>query len=326
MSRITPVSRPTKIILLNLLNCSEFETSIRKVPKLFLLFFSFITLSLVAQTDTSHYVHGNFIEDSLYIGENIHFTLSAKYPKDQIAIFPDSSSHYFPFEYINKKYVPTRTDSLFAYDSVIYVLASYEVINKQFLSVPVKFIFQNDTQTLYSIKDSMFLKRLVTEHSERDVKADALLIATPEEFNYPYLIAIIASGLTILFLLYKMFGDILLTRYRLFILRNAHNKFIKHYDDLVKEFNDTNELRLVEQIITSWKNYLTRLEDIPINTYTTKELIHLFEQEELESTLQSIDRNVYGGMITTDISDSLQVIKRFTHRRFQTRRRYLTGG
>lgn len=294
--------------------------------KFFILLLNFISLISVAQTDSNYYVHGNFIEDSLFIGENIHFTLRVKYPKDQIAIFPDSSLRYFPFEYIHKKYIPTRADSLYAYDSVVYVLASYEVINKQFLSLPIKFIKKKDTLTIHSIRDSIFLKRLVHLDSERDVKADAMLIPTPEKLNYPYLLTIVVSALIILFLLYKMFGDIFITRYRLFILRRAHNKFIRDYDELVIQFNGTKELRLIEQILTGWKNYLTRLEDIPINTYTTKELIHLFEQENLESTLQSIDRNVYGGMITTDINESLQVIKRFTNRRFQTRRRAITGG
>lgn len=294
--------------------------------KFFLLLLSFISLLSVAQTDSNYYVHGKFIEDSLYIGENIRFTLSVKYPKSQIAIFPDSSFRYFPFEYLKKKYIPTRTDSLFAYDSVIYVLATYEIVNKQFLSLPVKFVTKKDTATFYSLRDSISLKRFVNEYSERDVQADATLIAMPKKLNYPYLIALVLSILIILFILYKMFGAIFITRYKLFILRRAHNNFIKDYDELVIQFNGTKELRLIEQILTSWKNYLTRLEDIPINTYTTKELIHLFEQEELESTLQSIDRSVYGGMITTDINDSLQVIKRFTNRRFQTRRRVITGG
>lgn len=294
--------------------------------KLLILLLNLISLISVAQTDSNYFVHGKFIEDSLYIGENIHFTLSVKYPKSQISIFPDSSFRYFPFEYLKKKYIPTRTDSLYAYDSVVYVLASYEVINKQSLSLPIKFITNKDTVTFHSIKDSIFLRRFVNIASERDVKADAELIVTPEKLNYPYLIALVVSVLIILFLLYKTFGAVFITRYKLFILRRAHNKFIKDYDELVIQFIGTKELRLIEQILTSWKNYLTRLEDIPINTYTTKELIHLFEQEELESTLQSIDRNVYGGMITTDINDSLQVIKRFTNRRFQTRRRAITGG
>ena len=162
--------------------------------------------------------------------------------------------------------------------------------------------------------------------SEKDIKADAALVPTPTKFNYPYVIAIWALVLICLFVLYRIFGKIFVTRYRLFILRRAHNRFIKEFDLLATNFTFSTDLRLIEQALAIWKNYLTRLESKPINTYTTKELIELYDQEELESTLQSLDRNVYGGLVTKDTNDALQTIKRFTNRRFQLRRRIITGG
>lgn len=280
----------------------------------------------VAQPDTGSKISAVFEKDSFQIGEHIQYMLSVKYPKDQIALVPDSGFNYYPFEYINKKYIPTRTDSLFAYDSIVYILASYEVIPTQYLLVPVKFIVETDTVQQFTSTDSIFLQRLVKIDSEKDVIADARLQDTPEAFNYPYIIALWASALLIVFFLYKLFGRFILIRYRLFILKRTHNRFIKEYDLLAAQFEQSTDLRIIEQTLAIWKNYLTRLENKPINTYTTTELILLYDQEELESTLQSLDRNVYGGLVSKDTKDALQTIKRFTNRRFQLRRRDITGG
>lgn len=291
-----------------------------------LIVFSLWAAAVVAQPDTKSQIRAAFEKDSFHIGEHIQYILSVKYPKNQIAIVPDSVFNYYPFEYIDKKYIPTRTDSVFAYDSIVYILASYEVIPTQFLLVPVKFIVHADTLQAFTATDSIVLQRLVGIHSEKDVIADARLTDTPESFNYPYIIAISGSALVLIYILYKIFGRFILIRYRLFILKRTHNRFIKEYDLLAEQFEKSTDLRIIEQTLAIWKNYLTRLENTPINTYTTKELIHLYDQEELDSTLQSLDRNVYGGMVTKDTTDALQTIKKFTNRRFQLRRRMITGG
>lgn len=293
-----------------------------------LLFILFLLCAILAaaQPDNASQITGTFEKDSFQIGEHIQYTLSVKYPKDQIAFVPDSGFNYYPFEYINKKYLPTRTDSLFAYDSIVYILASYEVIPTQYLLVPVKFIVYTDTVQQFTAMDSIFLKRLVSISSEKDVISDAQLQDTPEAFNYPYIITIWVSALFVVLLLYKLFGRFILIRYRLFILKRTHNRFIKDYDLLSTQFEESTDLRIIEQTLAIWKNYLTRLENKPINTYTTTELILLYDQEELESTLQSLDRNVYGGLVSKDTNDALQTIKKFTDRRFQLRRRDITSG
>lgn len=294
--------------------------------KFFILLFTIYSAAVNAQTDTSYRIRSSFEKDSFFIGEHVSFNLRIRYPKDQIAVVPDSGYNYGPFEYVNKIYFPTKSDSVFAYDSIIYILSSYELVNPQYLSLPVKFIINKDTTKLESITDSIFLKKLVTSTSEKDVKADATLVPTPKEFNYPYVLATCISIALFLYILYRIFGRIILLRYRLFILSRAHNKFMKEFDVLAMNFKSSTDLRLIEQALAIWKNYLTRLENKPINTYTTKELIQLYDQEELESTLQSLDRNVYGGLVTKDSNDALQTIKRFTNRRFQLRRRIITGG
>lgn len=289
------------------------------------LFFIFIG-SVFAQKPADYSVEASFKEDSFRIGQYLHYRLSITYPKERVAIIPDSAFNYYPFEYITKTYYPTRTDSLYAYDSIIYTLASYETIKTQRLSLPIYFFINKDTTKLISLPDSVTITRLITAESEKDVQADAALLSTIKKFNYPYLIAGTISILLILFILYKIFGKIIIKRYKLIVLSATHNKFIKEYEVLSAQFKNSADLRIIEQTLAIWKNYLTRLENKPINTFTTKELILLYDQEELESTLQSLDRNVYGGLVTQDTNDALQTIKRFTNRRFQLRRREITNG
>jgi len=296
------------------------------VRSLFIFLFFLSIGSVGAQVPTTYNVEASFEEDSFRIGQYLHYRLSITYPKDRVAIIPDSAFNYFPFEYITKVYYPTRTDSLYAYDSIIYTLASYETIKTQRLSLPVSFFIHKDTLKLVSTSDSVLINRLITAESEKDVQVDAALLSTIEKFNYPYLIAWTISVLLLLFILYKIFGKTVIKRYKLIVLSTTHNKFIKEYEVLAAQFKNSADLRIIEQTLAIWKNYLTRLENKPINTFTTKELILLYDQEELESTLQSLDRNVYGGVVTQDTNDALQTIKRFTNRRFQLRRREIANG
>ena len=293
---------------------------------LFIFLFIISIGSLSAQEPARYNVEASFEEDSFRIGQYLHYRLSISYPKDRVAIIPDSAFNYFPFEYITKTYYTTQTDSLYAYDSIIYTLASYETSKMQHLSLPISFFINKDTFKLTSTTDSIRIKRLITAESEKDVQADAALQSTMEKFNYPYFIAGTISFLFILFIFYKIFGKIIIKRYKLIVLSAIHNKFIKEYEVLSMQFKNSGDLRIIEQTLAIWKNYLTRLESKPINTFTTKELILLYDQEELESTLQSLDRNVYGGLVTEDTNAALQTIKRFTNKRFQIRRREITNG
>jgi hypothetical protein len=307
------------------LNYLESEISIRKVLK-FVSSILFVLMSLThAHGQENYTIKGTFTEDSFRVGQLLHYQLRISYPKDRIAIVPDSAYNFSPFEYVAKSYSPTRTDSLLAYDSIQYTLASFNLDTIQYIRLPISFFKGKDTIKLNTFIDSAALKKVVASTLHKDVRDDTKIASTNHKFNYPYLIASIISFILLLFILYKSFGEIIIKRYRLIILNTTHKKFIREYDILATEFKNTADLKMIEQTLAIWKNYLTRLESKPINTFTTKELIALYDQEELESTLQSLDRNVYGGVATKNSNDALQTIKRFTNRRFQIRRREING-
>src|SRR5688500_16263838 len=82
-------------------------------------------------------VRGGFFLDSLRVGDQTGFYLTATYPSNLNIIFPDSTFNYHPFEFNKKRYFPTQTTDGKSYDSVIYYLSTFEVDRIQQLSLPV---------------------------------------------------------------------------------------------------------------------------------------------------------------------------------------------
>jgi exonuclease I len=77
----------------------------------------------------------------------------------------------------------------------------------------------------------------------------------------------------------------------------------------------------METVLGEWKNYLARLEQKPINTFTTTEIISLFNKEELKESLQEVDRSIYSGIMAQDPVRALAVLKKFSNKRYKKRRK-----
>jgi CRISPR/Cas system-associated protein endoribonuclease Cas2 len=73
----------------------------------------------------------------------------------------------------------------------------------------------------------------------------------------------------------------------------------------------------MENALSLWKVYLSRLEDSPINTYTTTEIIALFRQEALAEGLQIIDRSIYRGLVSGETEKAFTILKNFSDVRYQ---------
>ena len=65
---------------------------------LLLMFFHSLTYAQEAK------VRGSFLADSVKIGEEISYTLTASYSKNLTLIFPDSTFSFTPFEFQKKKF------------------------------------------------------------------------------------------------------------------------------------------------------------------------------------------------------------------------------
>src|SRR6187455_220135 len=92
-------------------------------------------------------VHSGFLVDSLGIGDEGGYFLTARYPSELNILFPDSTYNFAPFEYARKVYYPTKTTNGQSYDSAIYYLSTFEIDKLQSLSLPVFQFTDLDTTT-----------------------------------------------------------------------------------------------------------------------------------------------------------------------------------
>ena len=82
----------------------------------------------------------------------------------------------------------------------------------------------------------------------------------------------------------------------------------------------------LEKVLGAWKEYLSELEDEPINTYTTTEIIALYNKEELKISLQEIDRYIYKGEVASNTEDALENLTRFSSQEYKRIREVLQRG
>jgi hypothetical protein len=283
-----------------------------------------LAASLPAQTIVPQ---GFFLEDSVKIGFPVHYSLSVSHSPSTQIVFPDSNFNYFPFELIRKVHFPTRTKEGKSTDSAIYILRTFNLDKSQQLALPVYILNEGDTTSVYSSPTAIWLKEYLSELPLTVVfkeQTDYFLIK--KEFNYPYLLAWIAALIILFMIVFFFFGKSIKRRYRLYIMRIDHNHFLKDFQKMQERFSSLRDLSAIEQGLSIWKNYLARLEHKPIYTYTTTEIINLFQQEELKNGLNVIDRAIYGGLISDEADKAISNLKKFSVRQYHKRKREVQNG
>lgn len=271
--------------------------------------------------------NGYFLADSMKIGEEFEYSLSIQYPKSREVIFPDSGYQYSPFEFYSKRYFPTRQDSIFAYDSVIYSLASFEVDKIQYLQLPVFMLNGKDSVQVMPELDSIFLKELIVQVPDSlNLKENIAFHKVPLAFNYPYLMI----GLGILLVLsiggYLIFGKNIRRKIKLYRLRKEYEKFSTSFEKGISKVRKDHDAGLIEEVLVVWKKYMEKLEDKPFTKYTTREILNSGYDQLLKDVLSNIDRSIYGHYDDEQIHKNFETLEDFTQDRYKLRIREVTNG
>lgn len=266
-------------------------------------------------------VKGKFVRDSVKIGEDAAYYLSARYPAELNILFPDSTVSFFPFEYHSKQYFITHTQQGISYDSVVYHLRTFETDTIQTLSLPIYVIHASDCTAVYAAPDSIALKVLINDLPDSislqnlPLKETVAFEPIPTSFNYIILsfgagvLCIIAGTIWILF------GKKIRRHYQLKRLQRNHSRFLEEFNNNISRLQTKPVLTVAESTAVLWKKYLETLESKPYTKLTTKEIIRLIQNEEVERSLHSIDRSIYGNQgIATQ---SFEGLKKFAEHEFR---------
>lgn len=276
-------------------------------------------------------VTGGFKTDSVKLGEPVEFYMTAKYPSQWQVLFPDSTFSFAPFDFQKKIYFPTRTANNQSTDSVVYVLATYEIDSIQTLMLPAFVVLPNDCTVYESNIDTVFFKHLVS-HVPDSVSAEQLPLKTNTEyspvnwlFNYPVL-AIVVGVLVLVFILgWVLFGKKIKRHFTLKRLTKKHQEFINAFDTATERMKGAFSPESAERLVLIWKKYMEELVTKPYTKSTTRELKEIEKNESLVSALYIIDRSIYG-RIAPDSLDSFTNLKEFSQMQFNKKLEELKHG
>ncbi len=291
----------------------------RIILKIYLLI---IVSCPVFNTTAQVQLSAGFIQDSIRLGDQLDYYLTARYPSNLNVIFPDSTFSFNPFEFHRKKYQPTVTQQGESYDSVVYQLFTFEIDDIQYLSLPVFVINEKDCTRYVPIRDSILLTTMVKEPIADSVSAQDLPLLTNTAYqrvsfllNYPILLIALCILLVVSITGWILFGKRIRKHFRLKRLQKNHSKFISAFSENLHRLQSQFTTEQTEAAFSLWKKYLEQLEGKPYTKLTTRETIILEQDEQLGKSLKAVDRAIYGR--STEVLEPLAHLKNVAESRFK---------
>lgn len=263
-------------------------------------------------------VSGGFVQDSLKIGENIQYWLTAEYPENIDLILPDTLYKFDPWEFADKEYFPSRRKGELVLDSAVYSLQSYEIDKVQYLSLPAFVIDKSgDTTGIRSARDSIYFFELAPVVSDTTkLKTNLAYQEVSGLINFPLIWIVTGVLVLLLVLTYVFFGKRIRKTFKLRKLKKEYIAFSEQLTVNIRSLKQTPDQKIAELAVTQWKQFLEKLENRPFSKLTTKEIMSLDYTNELNGTLKNIDRCVYGGKTDTSLYKDFQSIEDFTQHRY----------
>jgi hypothetical protein len=279
---------------------------------LFLLF-----LGTLAAFGQEVQVRGQFLTDSIKIGQPFPYSLSARYPSEKNILFPDSTYTFAPFEFAAKKFFPTKTTDGISYDSAIYYLNSFEIDSIQTLKLPIFVIQPSDCTAVFADEDLVWLQHLVTINTDSVQAANLpLKINTYYEpvawlFNYP--IASAAGGIFLILIIvtWIIFGKRIRRFFKVRSMRKSFEKYLQNFSNSIEKLKGNYSIPEAEKTLALWKKYLESLEEKPFTKYTSKEILQVAGNENLAGPLRTVDRLIYAG-VTPSSFDAFYELKSYS--------------
>lgn len=266
-------------------------------------------------------VTSGFIKDSVQIGEPISYYLTARYPSSVMALFPDSTFKFSPFEYEGKAFFPTKTTEGISYDSAVYKLSTFEIDLVQYLSLPVFVTTARDCTMFESARDSIRLIEQIkipasdtTAINQLTLKSNTLYERVFTEFNTIILLIVVSVLVIGAIVSWVFFGKKIIRYFKIRKLEKKHQKFATDFATQIQTVSTSFTREKTEFAVSTWKKYLEQLERKPYTKLTTREVISMEADAGMGTSLKQIDNAIYGHQ--TSVIDPLESLKKIAEERF----------
>ncbi|WP_019949061.1 hypothetical protein [Hymenobacter aerophilus] len=267
---------------------------------------------------------GRFRQATVQVGEIIEFELTSRHAPALEIIFPDSAASFAPFEYVSRRYRPTRTRQGRSLDQAVYRLRTFSLDSVLTLSVPVTVLRGRDTLLLPTPPVQVRLRRTapatVQSGEVPALRQNLQLQPVAARFNYPYWLAGLAGVLLLAGGLVLGFRQRLRLRYRRYRLRKNHAYFLAQYARHVERFTLSRSLTNMERAITLWKNYLSTLTGFNITSLTTREIVARYNHDPaVRQALALADRVIYGNQFFEEDTETdviFDLLRQFAERQY----------
>lgn len=260
---------------------------------------------------------GRFLEDSIQIGQPLHYVLTYEHPADQEVVFPDSAYAYPGFEYIGRQYYPTVTQEGLSRDSVVYELMTFDMAPSQSLALPVYLLGQHGKDSLLADPASVALATtLAPADTATTVIENAAPLPVERQLNYPYLLAGLGALLLLAVVVALAFGKPLRRRWKLRKLQQAHERFVSQFASLSDP----------EQLLSIWKGYVGGLLQQPLQSFTTPEIRQRLQDDALGTALGGLDAAIYGGRALEHLAEDRQYMGQYAQQVFEKKKQEMTHG
>ncbi|CAM3597154.1 hypothetical protein POKO110462_11220 [Pontibacter korlensis] len=268
---------------------------------------------------------GSFSRDTVRLGELVQYTLVHRHPDSMEVVLPSAKFNFAPFELVQNNYFPTKTKDGLSTDSAVYTLRTFETDAVQQLSLPVYILRDQDTLHLYAPTRAVHLQQMVQSVQEPlIVRADTTLLPVEERFNWPVMLLWLVTVVAFVGLIWLVFGQSIRRRYKLYRLRKDHIYYTSRFNSHKDRFQKSGVQSSLEKAVSLWKNYLTKLERSAINSFTTKEIVEFYnDDEEVNTALRICDKAIYGNLQTESEGEAnlaLSMLRRFSRERYQLHR------
>lgn len=282
----------------------------------FLLFFLlFCFIKVEAQVES---VQGKFIEDSLYIGKPIYYSLTYKHASSEDVFFPDANYSIPPFEIIGRKIFPTRTTGTISSDSILYTLITFDISPFHELSMPVfSKKTSGDSSAIFSKSDRIYTHTYFPKSKnlrQFSLKRYPEIETLPKNFNlfgfFRWLLILVISGICV----YIFLGKRIRIQYHLFLFSRKNKIFTNAFKKQTKDFSNIDNI--VKSLVL-WKEYMEWLEKKPYTSFTTKEIFQEIPNQRLLDALQEIDSSIYGGNKSNHIPFALSILFNTTQDKYK---------